>query len=149
MELVTTETGSLGREEGLLTALEELDDRVQRIAIVEDNADAARLIRRILQAQGEFLIEEANNGLDGLRLIKETRPNLVILDLMMPGIDGFTIVEAMKADTILKNIPIVVITAKELSSIEWQRLNGKIKALLQKGSFMDSDLLNDIKQALP
>jgi threonine synthase len=138
-----------GREEGILTAIEELDDRVHRIAIVEDNLDAARLLRRILQVQGEFIIEEAHNGIDGLRLIRENKPNLVILDLTMPGIDGFAIVEAMKADTILKEIPIIVITAKELTTIEWQRLNGKIKALLQKGSFMDSDLLNDIRQALP
>jgi threonine synthase len=138
-----------GREEGILTALEELDDRVQRIAIVEDNLDAARLLRRILQTQGEFIIEEAHNGIDGLRLIRENKPNLVILDLTMPGMDGFAIVEAMKADTILKEIPIIVITAKELTTIESQRLNGKIKALLQKGSFMDSDLLNDIRQALP
>ncbi len=55
----------------------------------------------------------------------------------------------MKADPALKDIPIIVITAKELSAIERERLNGKIKALLQKGSFMDSDLLTDIKQALP
>ena len=137
------------REEGILTALEELDDRVQRIVLIEDNADAARLIRRILQAQGNFLIEEANNGLDGLKLVKQTRPNLVISDLMMPGTDGFAIVEAMKEDKILQDIPIIIITAKELSPIERQRLNGKIKALLQKGSFMDSDLLNDIRQALP
>ncbi|HRQ38457.1 MAG TPA: pyridoxal-phosphate dependent enzyme [Chloroflexota bacterium] len=138
-----------GREEGLLTALEELDNRVQRIAIIEDNPDAARLIRRILQAQGDFLIDEANNGLDGLRLIQQVRPNLVILDLMMPGLDGFGIVEAMKAAPALHEIPVIVVTAKELSPIERQRLDGKIKALLQKGSFLDSDLLSDIKQALP
>lgn len=138
-----------GREEGLLTALEELDNRVQRIAIVEDNIEAARLIRRILQAQGDFLIDEASNGLEGLQLIRQIRPNLVILDLMMPGMDGFSVVEAMKADKLLKDIPIIVITAKELSPIERDRLDGKIKALLQKGSFMDSDLLSDIRQALP
>lgn len=137
------------REEGLLTALEELDDRVQRIAIIEDNPDAARLIRRILQAQGDFHIDEATNGIDGLTLIQQTRPNLVILDLMMPGIDGFGVVEAIKSDPTLDQIPIIVITAKELSAIERERLNGKIKALLQKGSFMDSDLLTDIRQALP
>ncbi len=142
-------TPTSGREEGLLTALEELDNRVQRIAIIEDNPDAARLIRRILQAQGDFLIDEANNGLDGLRLIQQVHPNLVILDLMMPGLDGFGIVEAMKTNPALHEIPIVVVTAKELSPIERQRLDGKIKALLQKGSFLDSDLLSDIKQALP
>jgi len=150
MELVEEDTGSShSRQEGLLTALEELDSRVQRIAIIEDNPDAARLIRRILQAQGDFLIEEANNGRDGLRLITQNPPNLVILDLMMPGIDGFGIVEKMKASPRLKEIPIIVITAKELTAIERERLDGKIKALLQKGSFMDSDLLSDIQKALP
>ena len=149
MAVDTPGSDTYGREEGILTALESLDNRVQRIAIIEDNADAARLLRRILQAQGDFLIEEANNGADGLKLIKEKKPNLIILDLMMPGIDGFAIVETVRADRSLRHIPIIVITAKELSAIERQRLNGKIKALLQKGSFMDSDLLNDIRQALP
>ncbi|MBK8984696.1 MAG: pyridoxal-phosphate dependent enzyme [Chloroflexi bacterium] len=147
--LEETAVGPSGRQDGLLTALEDIDPRIQRIAIIEDNPDAARLIRRILQAQGDYLIEEANNGLDGLMLIKEKRPNLVILDLMMPGLDGFAIVDAMKKDRRLQEVPIIVVTAKELSPIERERLNGKIKALLQKGSFMDSDLLSDIRQALP
>jgi len=132
-----------------LAALEDIDARVQRIAIIEDNPDAARLIRRILQAQGDYLIEEARDGLEGLMLIQEKRPNLVILDLMMPGLDGFAIVDAMKKDGRLQDVPVIVITAKELSAIERERLDGKIKALLQKGSFMDSDLLSDIRQALP
>ncbi len=138
-----------GKPEGLLTALEDIDDRVQRIAIIEDNPDASRLIRRILQAQGEFLIDEANNGLAGLELIKKNVPNLLILDLMMPGMDGFGIVKEMKKDPKLRDVPIIVITAKELSTFERAELDGKIKALLQKGSFLDSDLLSDIKQALP
>jgi len=146
---VTEEASRHGRSEGLLTALEELDSRVQRIAIIEDNADSARLIRRILQAQGEFLIDEAHDGKTGLALIQQTLPNLVILDLMMPEMDGFDIVEIMKHDRNLSHIPIIVITAKELTAVERERLNGKIKGLLQKGTFMDSDLLNDIWQALP
>ncbi|MCA9916534.1 MAG: pyridoxal-phosphate dependent enzyme [Anaerolineales bacterium] len=153
-DMMLPDTGELARanrsrEEGLLTALEELDSRVQRIVIVEDNLDAARLIRRILQAQGDFLIDEAHDGQTGLRLIQETHPNLVILDLMMPELDGFGVVEAMKADPTFKETPIIVITAKELTDDEKDRLDGKIKALLQKGSFMDSDLLNDIQRALP
>ncbi|MCA9875493.1 MAG: response regulator, partial [Anaerolineales bacterium] len=150
-DVVLEEAGAAysARQEGLLTALEDLDARVQRIAIIEDNPDAARLIRRILQAQGDYLIDEAYNGVDGLVLIKEKRPNLVILDLMMPDLDGFAIVEAMKKDGRLQDVPIIVITAKELSAIERQRLDGKIKVLLQKGSFMDSDLISDIRRVLP
>ena len=148
-DMVLTAADHHGRPEGLLTALEDIDERVQRIAILEDNPDARRLIRRILQAQGEFLIDEADNGLDGLKMIKQAPPNLLILDLMMPGMDGFGIVKEMKKERRLADIPIIVITAKELSTFERAELDGKIKALLQKGSFLDSDLLSDIKQALP
>lgn len=137
-----------GREEGLLTALEELDPRVQRIAIIEDHPDASRLIRRILQAQGDFLIEEAHNGLDGLALIQHTRPNLVIMDLMMPGMDGFAIIEAMKSDAHLKEIPVIVVTAKELTNDEHYRLHGQIARLRPKGSFLDVDLIEDIREIL-
>ncbi|MCA9980737.1 MAG: pyridoxal-phosphate dependent enzyme [Anaerolineales bacterium] len=137
------------REDGLLRALEALDDRVKRIAIVEDNPDATRLIRRILQSQGNYFIDEATNGEEGLALILETRPNLVILDLMMPGLDGFSVVDTMKNNPHLRDIPIIVITAKELTPIEKRRLSGKIKGLLQKGSFMDVDLLRDIQEVLP
>lgn len=137
-----------GREEGLLTALEELDPRVQRIAIIEDHPDASRLIRRILQAQGDFLIEEAHNGLDGLALIQRTRPNLVIMDLMMPGMDGFAIIEAMKSDAHLKEIPVIVVTAKELTNDEHYRLHGQIARLRPKGSFLDVDLIEDIREIL-
>ena len=137
------------RVDGLLRALEALDERVKRIAIIEDNPDATRLIRRILQSQGNYFIDEATNGADGLALIRETRPNLVILDLMMPGVDGFTVVDTMKTDSLLRHIPIIVITAKELTPIEKRRLSGKIKGLLQKGSFMDVDLLRDIQEVLP
>mgnify|MGYP002626843144 FL=1 len=122
---------------------------MQLISVVEDHLDAHLLMRRFFHAQGDFLIDEAHDGHSGLHLIRETRPNLVILDLMMPELDGFAVVEAMKADPKLKEIPIIVITAKELTHDEKERLDGQIKALLQKGSFMDSDLLNDIQKALP
>ena len=118
------------------------------ILYIEDERSMIDLVYQALKLLG-YKVVGAVSGKQGMGLIQQRLPDLLLLDLMMPGIDGFTIVEAMKADTILKEIPIVVITAKELSTIEWQRLNGKIKALLQKGSFMDDDLLNDIRQALP
>ncbi|MCB0034101.1 MAG: response regulator, partial [Anaerolineales bacterium] len=149
MSLDSQQSTSNPREDGLLTALEELDDRVKRVAVIEDTPEAARLIRRILQSQGDFFIDEAADGLEGLKLIKQTQPNLVILDLMMPQMDGFAVVDAMKADPALRDIPIIVITAKELTPIEKHRLSGKIKGLLQKGSFMDEDLMSDIQEILP
>ncbi len=134
--------------EGLLGALDQLDERVRRIAIVEDNPEAARLLRRILQTRGEFQIVEAHTGKEGLSLIQTTRPDLILLDLMMPDMDGFAVLDQLKADDLLKDIPVIVITAKELTSKDQRRLKGQIQMLLQKGSFMDEDLLEDINALL-
>lgn len=128
----------------LLGALDQLDKRVQHIMIVEDNPEAARLLRRILQTHGEFQIGEAHTGKEGLALIRETHPDLILLDLMMPDMDGFAVIDNLKADPTLKDIPVVVITAKELNLKDRQRLQGQIQMLLQKGSFMDEDLLQEI-----
>ena len=135
-------------QEGLLAALQRLDERVRSIAIVDDNPDAARLIRRILQARGDYEIHQAVNGRDGLDLIRQHRPDLVVLDLMMPEMDGFAVLDALRADPATEHIPVIVVTAKELQPAERDRLTGQIEALLQKGSFMDDELLADVLQAL-
>jgi threonine synthase len=135
-------------QEGLLAALDRLDERIRSIAIVDDNVDATRLIRRILQAKGEYQIYEATDGRAGLDLIRSQHPDLVVLDLMMPAMDGFAMLDAMRADSSTQDIPVIVVTAKELTPAERERLNGQIESLLQKGSFMDDELLDDILSAL-
>ncbi|MGC9356321.1 MAG: pyridoxal-phosphate dependent enzyme [Anaerolineae bacterium] len=134
--------------ENLLGALEHLDERVQQIVVIEDNPDAARLLRRILQTRGEFQITEAHTGEAGLNLIRETHPDLVLLDLMMPDMDGFAVLDHLKADEDLENVPVIVITAKELTLRERQQIQGQIQMLLQKGTFMDEDLLEGINALL-
>lgn len=135
-------------EEGLLGTLEQLDRNVHRIAILEDDANAARLLRRILQARGDYQIFEARDGRAGLEMIRRERPDLILLDLMMPEIDGFGVLEALRADKELEGIPVVVVTAKELTPAERARLSGHIRLLLQKGTFTDEDLLHQVLDAL-
>ena len=135
-------------EEGLLTSLDRLDTRVQRIAIIEDDPDARRLLRRVLQARGEYQIFEAKNGREGLEMVRRHRPDLVLLDLMMPEVDGFEVMETIRADEELADTRIIVITAKTLTAGERRRLSGQIELLLQKGSFLDDDLLEDILATL-
>ncbi|NIT55495.1 MAG: hypothetical protein GWN00_04440 [Aliifodinibius sp.] len=67
---------------------------------------------------------------------------------MMPNIDGFEAVDALKQDEHLKHIPIIIVTAKELTPSERSRLSGRVEALLEKGSFMEDDLLEGILEAL-
>jgi threonine synthase len=134
-------------QEGLLAALEHLDDRVKSIAVIDDNPNAVRLLKRILQARGKYIIYEAYGGREGLSIIRSERPDLVLLDLMMPELDGFGILEAMKADENLRHIPVIVVSAiskQDMTPSERKQLAGQVEILLQKGSYMDLDLLQDI-----
>src|SRR5574341_1034611 len=86
-------------QEGLLAALNQVaPNRLDRKSVVDDIAEARRLIRRILQSQGDYTIYEAPNGPEGIELIKRELPDLVVLDLMMPEMDGFAVMDALKAD---------------------------------------------------
>ncbi len=135
-----------GPEEGLLSALHRLTaDRYPRVAIVDDTADARRLIRRILQAQGDFTIFEAENGRQAIELARTEKPDLMILDLMMPEVDGFGVLDALKEDEETAKIPVIVVTAKTLTPAEKRRLKGQVHSLMQKGEFMSDDLADEIR----
>jgi threonine synthase len=135
-------------EEGLLSALEQIEVSIQRIAVIEDNLDSARLISRILQSRGSYQVEIATDGASGMELVRRMMPDVIITDLMMPGMDGFQFIEALKADRVLSQIPVIVLTAKELTPGERERLSNQITALLQKGGFLDEDLLQSIIKTL-
>jgi len=142
------EAAPLPQEEGLLASLERLDRRVQRIAIIEDNPEAVRLLRRVLQAHGEYQIDEAYDGEAGLEMVRRAPPDLILLDLMLPRLDGFGLLDALKTDERLKEVPVIVVTARDLTTYERQRLSGRVRALWQKGSFLSTDLLEDIETVL-
>ncbi len=136
-------------EEGLLAALTKVSlDRFPRIAIVDDNADVRRLIRRILQAQGNYTLYEATNGREAVALAKQEHPNLIILDLMMPEMDGFSVISELEKDPDTAEIPVIVVTAKELTPAEKDRLRGHIQTLMQKGDFLSDELLDEVRALL-
>jgi threonine synthase len=133
-------------QEGLLSALNQIaPDRFPRVAVVEDSLEARRLIRRILQSQGNFTILESQSGREGLELIQRELPDLIILDLMMPEMDGFAVLDALRANQDTSAIPVIVATAKELTPQEKTRLSGKIQSLMQKGDFLNDEFLEEVK----
>jgi threonine synthase len=136
-------------EEGLLSALSKVAiDRFPRIAIVDDNADVRRLVRRILQSQGDYTLFEATNGREAIELAIKEHPNLMILDLMMPEMDGFSVMEQLQSNRDTADIPIIVVTAKELTTAEKGRLQGHIQKLMQKGDFMSDELSDEVRALL-
>jgi threonine synthase len=130
----------------LLAALNRVSaDRYPRIVIVDDHQHVRRLIRRILQAQGNYTLFEAEDGKSAITLIQQESPDLVILDLMMPEMDGFSVLDALRENPNTANIPVIVVTAKELTKQEKERLEGQIQSLMQKGDFMSDELLEEVR----
>jgi two-component system, OmpR family, response regulator VicR len=84
---------------------------VKRILCVEDEPEMIDLIRLILGRRG-FEVHGAAGGVEGVRLIRELHPDLVLLDLMMPDLDGWEVYQQMKADSATRDIPVIVVTAK-------------------------------------
>jgi threonine synthase len=135
--------------EGLVSALSRMsDDRFPSILIVDDLTDARRLIRRILQAQGNYTILEAASGREAIQISQNTSPDLIILDLMMPEMDGFSVLDSLKANPATESIPVIVVTAKELTSKERERINGQIHTLMQKGEFMNDEFIEEINELI-
>jgi len=135
--------------DGLLAALTLLDQkRTREILIVDDHPDARRLIKRILLSQAEYIIREAGSGPEALAEAQRNPPDLILLDLMMPEMDGFNVISHLKEETVTAAIPIIVITAKSLSREEQQYLDGQINRLMTKGDLLDGDLLDEVERSI-
>jgi threonine synthase len=136
-------------QDGLLAALSNVaPNRFPRIAVVDDAPDVRRLIRRILQSQGNYTISEAADGREALELIRRELPDLVVLDLMMPEMDGFQVLDEMRAHQETAHIPVIVSTAKELTTREKNLLKGQIQSFLQKGDFLNDEFLEEVRSLL-
>ncbi|HXF84058.1 MAG TPA: pyridoxal-phosphate dependent enzyme [Anaerolineales bacterium] len=149
VDLATKQAQAATPQEGLLAALNNVTpNRFPRVVIVDDTPDARRLIRRILQSQGDFEIFEAENGRDAIALVTKERPDLVILDLMMPDVDGFAVLDVLRSQPETANIPVIVATAKELTVDEKSRLQGQIQSLMMKGDFLNDEFLEEVRSLI-
>lgn len=134
--------------EGLQAALENLDEKATTVLLVDDNDDDALLIRRILEARKSYRVFHAKDGWEGLSQARQKLPDLIVTDLTMPGIDGFGLVEELKLDPRTTNIPIVVVSAKDITDEERKRLNGHIEAVYQKGSLTPRKFVEQVVQTI-
>jgi len=134
--------------EGLQAALENLDEKATTVLLIDDNPDDALLIRRILEARKSYRVFHAKDGWEGLAMARQKLPDLIVSDLTMPGIDGFGLVEELKLDPRTTHIPIVVVSAKDITREERQRLNGHIEAVYQKGSLTPRKFVEQVVQTI-
>jgi len=118
-------------------------DATNGVLIVEDDARIRKMLRRRLGKQG-WMVTEAENGRVALEYLAEAMPDIVLLDLMMPEMDGFQFLDRIRADARWHSIPIVVITAKELSAQDRHKLSGYVEKVLEKGTCSSESLLGEV-----
>jgi len=117
------------------------------LLIVEDDAGMREMLRRRLEKESWTVIE-AENGRVGLERMAESQPELILLDLMMPEMDGFQFLDEVRKHESWKSIPVIVMTAKELTVEDRQRLNGSVEKILQKGAYSREDLMREVVRLL-
>lgn len=121
------------------------DGSVPTVLLVEDDAMTREMLREMIEKEG-FATEEAENGLVALERLAGERPALILLDLMMPEMDGFEFVEEVRKHPDWRGVPIVVVTAKDLDQADRLRLNGYVEHILQKGAYGRNELLSEVRE---
>ena len=136
-------------EEDLLNALDRLNagEDIHDVLIIDDDEEDSRLIQRILQ-QGQYNPILAHGGPEGWEILSNKPPQAVILDLFMPDLDGFTILEKLRTTHELRDIPVIVVSGAELTSEQQKQLAEFGQNLLRKGSLSESELLSSLDKAL-
>jgi CheY-like chemotaxis protein len=131
----------------LLVMLEryKLDGKGGSVLIVEDDASTRQLMRRVFVSEG-WRVREAFNGKVGLEMVEAEVPELIILDLVMPELDGFEFVEGLKAIPAAAAVPVVVVTGADLSDEDRHRLSGGVERIIQKPANGAMPLLAEVRQ---
>ncbi|MEO9115433.1 MAG: response regulator [Gemmatimonadaceae bacterium] len=117
------------------------------VLVVEDDPAASELLRRTLEGEG-WTVSTARNGREALGQMDQAEPAIILLDLMMPEMDGFEFLSEIRSLPRASTVPVIVVTAKELTSDERKRLNGHVTAVLQKGNHSRDELLSEIASQL-
>jgi CheY-like chemotaxis protein len=158
MATMVTERGlgySLGAADFLLKPItrEKLHEILQRhkcikpclVLVVEDDAHNRSILKSMLEREG-CETDEAADGLQALTVLARRKPNLILLDLLMPVMDGFEFASELRKRTEWRQIPVIVLTAKDLTQEDKARLNGHVERVLFKSDYKREDLLREIRE---
>jgi signal transduction histidine kinase/CheY-like chemotaxis protein len=119
--------------------------RATRILLVDDDADARERLRGWLDG-GQWAVREAANGREALAHVQADKPDVILLDLMMPEMDGFAVVAALQKEPRWSDIPVIVVTARDLDAEDRRRLNSGVQSVLVKETFRPGELVERIRQ---
>ena len=137
-------------QDDMLIALNRLntEGKIKNVLIIDDSEDDLRLMEKILRDNSSFNPILANSGEKGWEIICNQRPQAVLLDLFMPEVDGFTILERLRSNFELNQIPVVVISGVDLNPEQRQKLESYGKQMLLKGMLEEKELFGSIEKSL-
>jgi DNA-binding response OmpR family regulator len=116
-----------------------------QVLVVEDEPNIRQMVRRVLEKEN-WTVREAENGRAGLQAVAESKPAVILLDLMMPIMNGFDFLRELRNNREWALIPVVILTAKDLTNEDRQQLRGNVESVLQKGDYSRDQLLNEVRQ---
>jgi len=120
---------------------------IQTVLVVDDDPGILDMHSRLVQQTGRHVLN-AHNGREALELIKQKIPDLILLDLMMPEMDGFGVLDELRARESTRDIPVIILSARILTDEDLERCNRGIAAILGKGLFSSEETLGHIEAAL-
>jgi CheY-like chemotaxis protein len=120
-------------------------EAVPRVLVVEDDAVTREMMRRLLVAEG-WEVTGAGNGREALDRLATDRPHLILLDLMMPEMDGFQFLAELRNHTEAAATPVIIVTAADLSAEDRRSLSGGVEHILQKGGVDRDELMQQIRR---
>jgi CheY-like chemotaxis protein len=119
--------------------------RPTRVLLVEDDADQRERLRGWLDG-AQWALQEAANGREALARVQAEKPDVILLDLMMPEMDGFAVVAALQKEPRWSDIPVIVVTARDLDAKDRERLNSGVQSVLVKETFRPAELVERIRR---
>ncbi len=122
-------------------------DGENHVLVVDDDPVLRDLERRALEKSG-WRVEEANDGKLAIELIRAHPPRAIVLDLLMPEMDGFQVIQQLRDNPAWNHIPVIVVTARDLSAADRTALNGHVGNVLQKSGYSLEDLANTVREAV-
>ena len=115
-----------------------------RVLVVEDDPDMRRRLHNMLSEEG-WQVDEAENGRIALNRLSDAQPNLILLDLMMPEMDGFEFLAELRNNKQRQAIPVVVVTGADLSEADHRHLNGGVEKVLSKSAYSREELFEEVR----